>query len=417
MSVNDSVQSQSHFLKLNPLTPTAVSKFFFLPLAKYIVNAAIGTPFYKLSANEMLLYAHLYNLADQTRRKQGKSFLDENGRVYIIPDTYEMESFMRSSERTIIRTLKSLQDQGMIEIELSRYTRQRILFVKESFPEDENGERIIPLSPQDLPYMEEKAPDLRGFYRIPMTLCGRRGERKNVYSENLCPETILIYSVLLDTALSAANTQAFIESENQPYIYVRYGYEALAKRIHIVRTKNDGQTAYSHTSLRKYIQSLEGNGTWSGLIQHNRFKNDSPGLGNLKGPNNYSIRDYSVSGLEKGFYFEGEDEYLERMKTESLKSGIEMDTLIRYGSFGYKADLATAEDTGRPSIIVSGEKNDMDAKGQNDAAQGEGDKNGQRRCQKWTTKVTKMDNGADGQKWTTKVTKMDTEGDKNGQRK
>lgn len=77
MSRDDNVRSQSHFLELNPLTPTGASKFFFLPLAKYIVNAAIGNPFYELSANEMLLYAHLYNLSDQTRRKQGNSFLDE----------------------------------------------------------------------------------------------------------------------------------------------------------------------------------------------------------------------------------------------------------------------------------------------------------------------------------------------------
>ena len=415
MSRDDNVRSQSHFLELNPLTPTGASKFFFLPLAKYIVNAAIGNPFYELSANEMLLYAHLYNLSDQTRRKQGNSFLDEKGRVYILPDTYEMSSFLRSSGKTVLRTLKMLQAHEMIDVELDRYTRRRIIYVKESFPEDENEERIIPNSPQDLPYMQGRAPSMRGFYKIPLTLCGRRGERKNVYSQTMTPETILIYSILLDTALSALSPDAYIESETQPFVYVRYGYEALAKRLHIAKAGKNERIVYSHSTLSNYIRILEGDGTWSGLIRHTRNTNESPGLGNLRGYSNYTIRDYSVTGLEEGFFLESEESYLKRMETEAVKANMEADKLIRYGRFGYGMETAGMDEKERPSIVVTGEE-ETSQEPLKKPISSEEDKTGHRDGQNWTSKGTKSDIGANGQNWTSKGTKLDIEGDNIGHR-
>ena len=411
-----------HVLNLQPLTPTGISKFLFLPLAKYIVNAEIGTPFYELDANEMLLYAHIYNLADQTRRRQGGSFSNKDGRTYILPDNYELCCFMRSSASTIKRTLKKLQSHEMIEMERSRCTRQRILYVKESFIETECGERVVPASPMDLPFMTGKTPSLRGFYRIPLTLCGRRGERRNVYSENLNPEKILIYSVLLDTALSAANTDAYIESEEEPYIYVRYGYESLGKRIHVAKASGGGENTRAtcpHSTLSSYIQALEGGGKWSGLIHHIRPKHAGAGYGNLKGASYYSVHDYSVSGNEDGFYLEAYDEYLSRMKRESEENGISLEDLLKYGQYGYKKEPPPGDGTLKDSEnILVADGNDGPVQGAEAGhIQAEEVKTELRRNQKRTTKGSKPDYGEGNQNRTSKGSKPNHEEARTGQRR
>ena len=413
MGTEDDGRSKSPILRLNPLTPTGISKFLFLPLAKYIINADIGTPFYELDANEMLLYAHIYNLADQTRRKQGESFSDKNGKVYILPENYELCCFMRSSDSTIKRTLKKLQTHEMIRMEQSRRTRQRILYVKESFPETETGERIIPASPAEMPFMTGRINAMRGFYRIPLTICGRRGERRNVYSENLSPETILIYSVLLDTALSAANTDAYIESNEEPYIYVRYGYESLAKRLHIAKLAGDGEKGIvtsPHATMRRYIQALESSEIWNGLIHHIRAKNDRPGQGNLKGVSYYSVHDYSVSGTEEGFYLEGYDAYLQRMEKEACDNAMSFEDLLSYGQYGYKKETApdsTKDETVENIIIADG--NDPACEAANAPAEAEEVKTEPRRGQNETTKGSKQNYETTGQNETTKRSKQNHE--------
>lgn len=121
----------------NAYTAQEKKKEQFIKLPKYLMG---NTPYAKMSKDAKFLFAYLLDKLDEfewrktkyEKGEYGRSYVDENGLLYVVAPNIELEIFLGVTENTVIKYKKELESYGLLFQEEIKDQPNRMYVLKPS---------------------------------------------------------------------------------------------------------------------------------------------------------------------------------------------------------------------------------------------------------------------------------------------